>query len=134
VAYCNNDVLHYSLKTNQFYIGHRPEFSMMYAHGQGGMKISVSYRGRAHMTGHAYHGYAYDPVVKQVLVCGQTKTMVKGKHYFVYDPTLGDWTGSPINCPFMPNYNTTAICSTPKGAVIWHGNQLFIFDASDQSG
>jgi hypothetical protein len=122
VAYCGNALLHYSLKANQYYIGHRPETALMYAHGQGGMKMSASYRGRGLMTGHAYHSYAYDPVSKKVAVCGQNpRVMVKGSHFYVYDPAATEWVPGPIDAPFMISYSGTILCSTPKGIVAWSG-------------
>ncbi|MGQ9663287.1 MAG: kelch repeat-containing protein [Kiritimatiellia bacterium] len=127
VAYVGNAVLHYSLKANRFYIGHRPEEGLMYAHGQGGMKISTSYRNRAFMTGHAYHSYAYDTVSGKLVVCGQTlaENTVKASLYFCYDPAAGEWFPNPIRAPFPAHYGFDRLCTTPTGVVAWASGKLW---------
>ena len=129
VAYVGNAVLHYATRTNQYFIDYRPEQGLMYAHGQGGMKIGVTYRGRPFMTGHAYHSQAYDPVAKKLIVCGQdSKVMVKDRLFFAYDPAVGEWADQPIPTPFTPGYSMTILCSTPKGVVAWNGQELWRLD------
>ncbi|HOX05631.1 MAG TPA: kelch repeat-containing protein [Planctomycetota bacterium] len=127
VAYVGNAVLHYSVKTNQFYIGHRPEQALMYAHGQGGMKIAVSYRNRAFMTGHSYHSYAYDQPSGKMIVCGQSlaENTVKASLYFCYDPAAGEWFPNPIPTPFEAHYGFDRLCPTPRGAVAWASGALW---------
>lgn len=127
VAYVGNCVLHYSVKANQFYIGHRPEQGLMYAHGQGGMKISTSYRNRAFMTGHSYHSYAYDPTSGKLIVCGQTlaENTVKASLYFAYDPAANEWFPNPIRAPFLAHYGFDRLCPTPGGVVAWASDRLW---------
>jgi hypothetical protein len=129
VAYTGNSVLHYSLRSNQYFIGHRPEDGLMYAHGQGGMKMAVTYRNRAFMTGHSYHSQAYHPGAKKLIVCGQDpQVMVKAWLFFGYDPQAGEWLPGPIPAPFPPNYAMTVLCSVPSGVVAWNGPDLWRLD------
>ncbi|MCX7590854.1 MAG: hypothetical protein N2255_04415, partial [Kiritimatiellae bacterium] len=127
VAYVGNSVLHYSLKANRFYIGHRPEQGLVYAHGQGGMKISTSYRNRAFMTGHAYHSYAYDTVSGKLVVCGQSlaENTVKASLYFCYDPAATEWFPNPIRASFQAHYGFDRLCPTPHGVVAWASGKLW---------
>ncbi len=133
VAYVGNCVLHYSVKANQFYIGHRPEQGLMYAHGQGGMKIAVSYRNRAFMTGHAYHSYGYDIPSGKLIVCGQTlaENTVKASLYFCYDPAVGEWFPNPILTPFQAHYGFDRLSPTPRGIVAWASGALWKPDVAE---
>lgn len=121
VAYTGNNVLHYSIKANRFYVGHRSEDGIVYAGGQGGMKMSKTYRNRAFMTGHSYHSYGYDTTSGLLLVCGQTvaENTVKESYYMAYDPAKGEWLPTPVVTPFNPNYGMDRICTTPKGLYAW---------------
>lgn len=127
VAYVGNSVLHYSLRSNQFYIGHRTEHALMYAAGQGGMKIAASYRNRAFMTGHSYHSYGYDRVSGKVLVCGQTmaEETVKASLYFCYDPVAAEWLPTPIPTPFQAHYGIDRLYPTAGGLVAWAGGEFW---------
>jgi len=127
VAYTGNCVLHYSLRSNQFYIGHRPEWGLVYAAGQGGMKISTSYRNRAFMTGHSYHSYGYDPVSGKVLVCGQTleEETVKASLYFCYDPAATEWLPAPIPTPFKAHYGHDRLYPTAGGLLGWASGEFW---------
>jgi hypothetical protein len=134
VAYTGNAVVHYSVKTNRYYIGQRPEHGLRYVHGQGGMPVSQTYRGRPFMTGHAYHSYAYDPPSKTLVVCGQNpRVMVKGRFFFAYDPARTVWLRGPIEAPFPISYSGTILCATPKGAVAWSSQELWRVDVANRT-
>ena len=127
VAYTGNCVLHYSVRSNQFYIGHRPEDGLRYAHGQGGMKISTSYRNRAFMTGHAYHSYGYDQPSGKLIVCGQSRAEngVKASLYFCYDAAATEWFPGPIPTPFAASYEFDRLYPTSRGIVGWASGELW---------
>lgn len=121
VAYTGNSVLHYSMKSNQFYIGHRPEHGLAYAAGQGGMPISISYRKRAFVPGHSYRSYGLDTTSGLLVVCGQMRAenTTKESFYFAYDPAKTEWLPTPITTPFEASYGIDRVCSTPKGLLVW---------------
>lgn len=127
VAYIGNCVLHYSVRSNQFYIGHRPEDGLRYAHGQGGMKISTTYRNRAFMTGHAYHSYGYDQPTGKLIVCGQSRAEngVKASLYFCYDPAATEWFPGPIPTPFEASYSFDRLYPTSRGIIAWASGGLW---------
>ena len=133
VAYTGNSVLHYSMKSNQFYIGHRPEFGLAYAAGQGGMPVSTSYRNRAFVPGHAYHNYGYDVTSGLLVICGQTtiENTTKQSLYFGYDPAKTEWLSTPIETPFQAFYGMDRLCTTPKGLIVWaQSGGIWRLDAS----
>jgi hypothetical protein len=126
VAYDHNAVLHYSIRANRFYIGYPAEAGLMYCHGQGGMPISKSYRDRAFVPGHSYHSYGYDPLSGKMVACGQKQA--RANLYFAYDPAAAEWIPGPLPAPFHPDYEVDTVCSTPRGLVVWHGQQLWRLD------
>lgn len=126
VAYTGNAVAHYSLRTGRYYITYRPEFGIVFAGGEGGMPISQTYQGRAFMTGHAYHGYAYDPTTQRMWACGQSRWGRAGiaQLYFAYDPARGEWD-PPVETPFTTDYAVATCVAGPDGPIVWAKQGLF---------
>lgn len=135
VAYVGNSVLHYSLRTNRFYIGHRPEFGLVYAAGQGGMKNSTSYRNRAFMTGHSYHSYGYDRRSDKAVFCGQTlaEGTVKASLYFAYDPAGGEWLPGPLATPWEAHYGFDRLYPEPEGLLAWASGEFWRPDVAKRA-
>jgi hypothetical protein len=118
-TYDGNDVLHYSIRANRFFITHRPEHTLNFAPNGIGIPACASYQGRPFMSCHTYKVYAYDPTLRKMVVCAQkTEDRV-----FTYDPSAGLWDLSLVT-PFhrsgfeVSNYQTKCI-GTPQGAVAW---------------
>ncbi len=93
--------------------------------GQGNGGYQTTLWNRPWCDVHNYKHYAYDP---------KCKLMVSHRGY-LYDPERMDWLRQePYAIPFRPEWNHTALCSTPHGAVAWAGKKtgegasLWIFD------
>ena len=118
-TYDGNDVLHYSIRANRFFIGHRPEHTLNFAPNGIGIPACKSYQGRPYMSCHTYHAYTYDSALRKMVFFG-TKTEDK---VFTYDPLAGDWDLT-LGAPFSQNgFNVNRwmfkCAPTPKGAVVW---------------
>jgi len=118
-TYDGNDVLHYSIRANRYYIGHRPEHTLNFAPNGCGIPALKSYQNRPFMSCHTYHSYAYDPTLRNMVFFG-TKTEDK---LCTYDPLAGDWDLA-LNAPFAKNGFTLnrwmfKCAPTPKGVVVW---------------
>jgi len=118
-TYDGNDVLHYSIRANRCYIGHRPEHTLNFAPNGIGIPAATSYQGRPFMSCHTYKCYGYDPTLRKMVVCAQKD----GDGLFIYDPRTGDWEAA-LATPFhkggfdIKNYMTKCV-STPHGVVAW---------------
>jgi len=118
-TYDGNEVLHYSIRSNRYFIGHRPEHTLNFAPNGIGIPATKSYQGRPLVSCHSYKCYAYDPTLRRIVLCAQ-KTAGK---LFTYDPSAGDWAAD-LATPFHPdafdiNLYMTKCVSTPKGVVAW---------------
>jgi len=131
VAYTGNAVVHYSLRSNRYFITYPPEFGIVFAHGEGGMPISRTYQGRAFMTGHSYKGYAYDPLTRRMWACGQSRWFRRGidQMYHAYDPGSGTWRDRPVDTPFDSAYSRVICLPTPGGLVVWARSGLWRLEA-----
>ena len=118
-TYDGNEVLHYSIRSNRHFIGHRPEHTLNFAPYGIGIPACKSYQGRPFVSCHAYHGYAYDPTLRRMVLCAQK---ADGK-LFTYDPRSGDWEcnlATPFHKQgFDVNQYMTKCVSTPGGVVAW---------------
>jgi hypothetical protein len=127
VAYDGNCVWHYSLKSNRFYAGLRPEWGLCYGIScEPGNPMAASYRNRANMTVHPYHSYAYDQPSGKLLICGQIsgRPSVKDPLYFCYDPAATEWFPGPIVSP-MGSAGGNKLYSTSKGVIAWIGGAFW---------
>jgi len=131
-TYDGNDVLHYSIRANRFFISHRPEHTLNFAPNGIGIPACISYQGRPFMSCHTYKVYAYDPTLRRMVFCA-TKT---DDSAFSYDPATGRWALDLLT-PFhrngfnIKNWQTKCV-STPRGVVAWPvtGEGLWQVDAA----
>ncbi len=118
-TYDGNAVLHYSIRANRYYIGHRPEHALNFAPNGIGIPLCKSYHGRPLVSCHSYKCYGYDSTLGKLVLCAQKDA---GK-LFTYDPSAGDWDAN-LATPFAANefdihaYRTKCV-ATPKGLVAW---------------
>ncbi len=118
-TYDGNDVLHYSIRANRYFIGHRPEHTLNFAPNGIGIPMCRSYQGRPLMSCHSYKCYAYDPTLRRLVLCAQKDA----GNLFTYDPSVGDWEAN-LATPFHPAFfdiylYETKCVSTPAGTVAW---------------
>jgi hypothetical protein len=118
-TYDGNAVLHYSIRANRYYIGHRPEHALNFAPNGIGIPLCKSYHGRPLISCHSYKCYSYDCTLGKLVLCAQKDA----GRLFTYDPAAGDWDAT-LATPFGPNlFNTscyqTKCAATPKGVVAW---------------
>ncbi len=118
-TYDGNVVLHYSIRANRYYIGHRPEHALNFAPNGIGIPLCKSYHDRPLISSHSYKCYGYDSTLGRLVLCAQKDA---GK-LFTYDPSAGDWDAN-LATPFGPNefdvhYYQTKCVATPKGLVAW---------------
>jgi hypothetical protein len=131
-TYDGNDVLHYSIRANRYFIGHRPEHTLNFAPNGIGLPACKSYQNRPFLSGHSYRCYAYDPTLAKLVLCAQKS----GGKLFTYDPSAGDWEAS-LTTPFhkkdfeIHQYQTKCV-GTAKGVIAWPctGEGLWRVDAA----
>ena len=122
-TYIGTDLAHYSLRSATWSIGYPAEdpptrgFYCM---------ANQTFNNRPHVPNHVWDAAAYDPVSKKGvwLVRGGTWT---------YDPAAREWDYPPA--PGIPRAGELSVSlgSTPKGAVCWFDDGLFLFDAKARS-
>lgn len=118
-AHGGTDVPHFHFSTNRWELQFPVEFPLGQLYSNTSYPRGFNFNLRPWITGHTYQNYAYDP---------PSKTMVKAgrpRHFYVYDPDLGDWVTRGEKPPAMI-YNscfyTLTLTATPRGAVCWGGN------------
>jgi hypothetical protein len=95
-AHSGTEIPIYSIKTDRWRITYPPEFPIEFCYSNGGTPGQWSFHQRPWMTGHTYHDYAYDPVLKKVVVSG------KGAYTYIFDPDKGDFEPPAMATPSMP--------------------------------
>jgi len=131
-AHSGTEVPIYSITTDRWRITYPPEFPIEFCYSNGGTPGQWSFKQRPWMTGHTYHAYAYDPLLKKVVISG------KGAHTYIFDPETGDFEPPTVPTPFRGGYYYSTLCSTPLGVVAWSLNQkgagsgLWRFDAKQR--
>jgi Galactose oxidase, central domain len=126
-AHCGTDVLVYSLRTNRYFSGARPEYALNWNGGIGCPPHSHSYRGRP--SGQHNRGYAYDFAGKRMYAQSYFT-----RNYFAYDPAVLDWTAmvvTPFADKYKHHYQFAGIMSvgTPAGLVTWVGtDDMWLLD------
>jgi hypothetical protein len=116
-AYCGNDVLHYSIRTNRCSIGsYLPEFALNWDASMLGPPSSQTFADRPHQA-HGYKHYGFDPPTGKMISFSQKS----GRRWFVYDPHTRDWKGTfgpPVSRKLKGGHNFT--CTPhPKGLLVW---------------
>lgn len=118
-AHGGTDVLHYHLPTNRWELCFPVEFPLGQLYANTEYPHGFNFNRRPWVTGHTYQNYGYDPVAKLMFFTGETN------YCYVYDPSLGDWTGRLPKPPGMV-YNScfyTLTCTpTPAGLHCWTQN------------
>lgn len=125
-AHGGTDVLHYHFATNRWELPFPVEFPLGQLYSNTSYPNGFNFNKRPWMTGHTYQNYDYDP---------PSKTMVKAgrpRHYYIYDPDVGDWVGRGKKPPGM-QYNSCfydlTLAATPHGVVSWGKNgKVFRYD------
>ncbi|MCW8130815.1 MAG: hypothetical protein KIS92_10730, partial [Planctomycetota bacterium] len=114
------DVAHYSLRTATWSTGYAEEFPFVNAPFSA--MFTQTFWNRPTI-GHVWDGADFDPVSGKVIYLRRGVTRV-------YDPATREWTYPPGPYP-KGNWKETnyAVTSTPRGAVCWVDNELFLFDA-----
>ncbi|MDP6526460.1 MAG: hypothetical protein QGI24_05435, partial [Kiritimatiellia bacterium] len=118
-AHGGTDVLHFHFAANRWELPIPVEFPLGQLYSNTGYPGGFNFNLRPWMTGHTYQNYAYDPPSKKMVKAGRPR------HYYVYDPDVGDWIGRG-NKPEAMKYNscfyTLTLVATPRGAVCWDKN------------
>lgn len=114
--YKGTNVFHYSLATNLWSTGCRPDWVLEWS---GGFLCPalLSFQGRPHVPVHAYQAYAYDPPAGKMLAIRETT--------WLYDVAARRWEFPPVDPPFRADVMHVALETTPDGVVAWAdtGNQ-----------
>ncbi len=118
-AHGGTDVPHFHFSTNRWELPFAVEFPLGQLYSNTGYPNGFNFNLRPWMTGHTYQNYAYDPPSRKMVKAGRPR------HFYVYDPDVGDWVGRGPKPPAMI-YNscfyTLTLTATPHGAVCWGGN------------
>lgn len=119
-AHGGTDVLHFHFATNRWELPFPVEFPLGQLYSNTSYPNGFNFNMRPWMTGHTYQNYHYDLPSRKLIKAGRPR------HFYVYDPDLGDWTGRGVK-PEAMQYNscfyTLALTATPRGIVCWdkHG-------------
>ena len=125
-AHGGSDVPHFHFATNRWELAFPVEFPLGQLYSNTSYPSGYNFNRRPWMTGHTYNNYAYDPPSRKMVKAGRPR------HYYLYDPDLGDWVGRGRKPPAM-TYNscfyTLTVVATPKGALCWtKQGKVLLFD------
>ncbi|MCX7591524.1 MAG: hypothetical protein N2255_07845 [Kiritimatiellae bacterium] len=112
-SHCGTEVIRYHPGLNRWSLATDSEMPLEYIYSNDGTPGQWSFSGRPWMTGHTYGSYGYDPALKRMIFAG------KGTHTYFFDPESGDWDGHSAPNPFIGEFYTAEVISTPGGAVVW---------------
>ncbi len=128
-AHGGTDVLQYHLSTNRWELCFPVEFPLGQLYTNTEYPEGVNFNRRPWVTGHTYQNYGYDPNLKKMLFTGRRDGC------FVYDPTVGDWTGrleKPKGMVYGDCFYTLTLTPTPQGLVCWTQNGgLYRFEGKE---
>jgi len=118
-AHGGTDVPHYHFSTNRWELCFPVEFPLGQLYSNTSYPNGYNFNLRPWMTGHTYQNYDYDPPSGMMVKAGRPR------HFYVYDPDLGDWVGRGLK-PKAMQYNscfyTLTLAATPGGAMCWDRN------------
>ena len=119
-AHGGTDVPHFHFSTNRWELPFPVEFPLGQLYSNTSYPNGFNFNLRPWMTGHTYQNYAYDPPSRMMVKAGRPR------HYYVYDPDLGDWIGrggKPSAMQYNSCFYTLTLTATPHGIVCWdkHG-------------
>ncbi|PCJ61297.1 MAG: hypothetical protein COA79_06870 [Planctomycetota bacterium] len=125
-TYYGNDIGHYDIKGNRFYLSYKPAYALNYNFGIGGAG-PYAFNGGP-WSNHTYHAYTYDPTIKRLVYA-----LSVGSYIMFYDPEEKKWEADKkLKAPFKINKRTTYLFSTPKGIVFLNkvnrgrGSELYL--------
>lgn len=113
-SHCGTDVPQYCPATNRWRMAEAGEWPLERTFSNTSYPPYFTFQNRPFMTVHTYDNYAYDPLLKRML-------LVKGKYTYPYDPVKMDWDSARImNHPLMGGRcGTISMTATARGAVCW---------------
>lgn len=130
-AHCGNNVLMYSTRTNRYFSGTRPEYSLDWGTGYGSNlcpPARFTYKGGPFL-GHQ-RSYAFD------VSTGKLITPNYSGKFFTYDPKLLDWTTN-MDIPFKSkspgSIGAIAMCSYTNGVAAYLNNKLYLYDSKKKT-
>jgi hypothetical protein len=118
-AHGGTDVPHFHFSTNRWELPFPVEFPLGQLYSNTSYPNGFNFNLRPWMTGHTYQNYAYDPPSRMMVKAGRPR------HYYVYDPDVGDWIGrgdKPAAMKYNSCFYTLTLTATPHGAVCWDAN------------
>lgn len=110
-AYSGTDVSIYSTRTNRWRNSALAEMPIEFCRGTGYHAQAWSFTQRPFMTSHTYRMYAYDPILKKMVLANRS-------HTHVFDPLTGEWERAPKPAPFQIGFNPKLV-TTPEGVMAW---------------
>lgn len=128
VAHCGTDVDHYSVHTNRYAIGFRPEYPLDWDQDNNCRPGPFTFNHRPFMNVHNTHAYDYDANLRKMVYVG-------GVHTHIYDPDRMDYDTNHIHSTFGGGGYNSGLIRTPHGCAAWVSNYygfqgVYLFDAS----
>ncbi len=111
-AYSGTAPFIYDVKTDRYSLPFAPEYPIEYVYSNDQVRGEWSFKGNPWMTGHTYKSTGYDPNLKCLVFAAHQWT------YF-FDPLTGNWSRSKEKNPFVADFYSNTVCTTPDGAVTW---------------
>ncbi len=128
-AHGGTDVLHFHFSTNRWELPFPVEFPLGQLYSNTSYPNGFNFNLRPWMTGHTYQNYDYDPPSKKMIKAGRPR------HFYVYDPDLGDWIGrgkKPDAMQYNSCFYTLTLTATPHGVICWDKNgRVHRYDHND---
>ena len=118
-AHGGTDVPHFHFATNRWELPFPVEFPLGQLYSNTSYPRGFNFNLRPWMTGHTYQHYDYDLPSKTMINAGRPR------HFYIYDPDVGDWTGrgmKPKEMQYNSAFYTMTLTSTPHGVVCWDRN------------
>lgn len=129
-AHGGTDVLHFHFATNRWELPFPVEFPLGQLYSNTSYPNGFNFNRRPWMTGHTYQNYAYDLPGRMMIKAGRPR------HFYVYDPDLGDWTGrgkKPEAMQYNSCFYTLTLTATPRGIICWDKNgRVHRYDHADR--
>lgn len=118
-AHGGTDVLHFHFSTNRWELPFPVEFPLGQLYSNTSYPNGFNFNLRPWMTGHTYQNYEYDLRSKMMVKAGRPR------HFYVYDPDIGDWVGrgqKPAAMQYNSCFYTLTLTATPHGVICWDKN------------
>lgn len=127
------EVLHYHLATNRWEMTWPVEWTVAHLYSTTLYPRGVSYNQRPFITMHAYHGYAYDPLAKNMILTARVQSWggVLDPYYYLYDSATAEWMAQHAKHNLMNGANeltSSDLRSHGKEMLFWVGNNVLTLD------